>query len=94
MASPNTRPDDMPRFYCPASLAPGHTVELPAPVAHHLHVLRMEVGDALTLFDGRGGQYAATLAEIGKKRASAVVQAFEDVEAELPYAITLAQGLP
>lgn len=84
----------MPRFYCPASLAPGHTVELPAPVAHHLLVLRMEAGDALTLFDGRGGQYAATLSEVGKKRASATVQAFEDVEAELPYAVTLAQGLP
>ncbi|MGG7603623.1 16S rRNA (uracil(1498)-N(3))-methyltransferase [Massilia sp. BKSP1R2A-1] len=84
----------MPRFYCPASLAPGHTVELPAPVAHHLHVLRMEAGDALTLFDGRGGQYAAQLAEVGKKRASATVQSFEDVEAELPYAVTLAQGLP
>jgi 16S rRNA (uracil1498-N3)-methyltransferase len=54
----------------------------------------MEVGDTLTLFDGRGGQYTAVVAEIGKKRASAAVQAFKDVEAELPYAVTLAQGLP
>jgi 16S rRNA (uracil1498-N3)-methyltransferase len=84
----------MPRFYCPPPLSPGHTIELPAPVAHHLHVLRMQPGEALTLFDGRGGQYVARIVEIGKKRASAAVEAFEDVETELPYAVTLAQGLP
>jgi len=84
----------MPRFYCPSRLSTGHTIELPTAVAHHLHVLRMQPGEALTLFDGNGGQYAAQLAEIGKKRASATVVAFEDVEKELPYAVTLAQGLP
>jgi len=67
---------------------------LPAPVAHHLHVLRMQPGATLTLFDGRGGQYTATLAEIGKKHASAHVDTFVEVEVELPYAVTLAQGLP
>ncbi len=84
----------MPRFYCPPPLIAGQTIELPTAVAHHLYVLRMQPGDELTLFDGRGGQYHAVLAEIGKKRASATIDAFEDVEAELPYAITLAQGLP
>lgn len=84
----------MPRFYCPAPLAAGATVDLPEAVAHHLHVVRMQPGDALTLFDGRGGQYAAVLADIGKRRASATVQAHDPVEVELPYAITLAQGLP
>jgi len=84
----------MPRFYCPPPLSTGHLVALPAPVAHHLHVLRMQPGAALALFDGRGGQYTATLAEIGKKHASAHIDAFEDVEVELPYAVTLAQGLP
>jgi len=84
----------MPRFYCPPPLATRQTSALPAPVAHHLHVLRMQPGAALTLFDGRGGQYAATLAEIGKKHASAHIDAFQDVEVELPYAVTLAQGLP
>ncbi|SFC03921.1 16S rRNA (uracil(1498)-N(3))-methyltransferase [Massilia yuzhufengensis] len=84
----------MPRFYCPAPLATGATVDLPESVAHHLHVVRMQPGAALTLFDGRGGQYAAVLADIGKKRASATVLAHEAVEVELPYAVTLAQGLP
>ena len=84
----------MPRFYCPQPLRPGATVDLPESVAHHLHVVRLQPGAALTLFDGSGGQYAATLAEIGKKRASALVGEHEAVEVELPYAVTLAQGLP
>jgi len=84
----------MPRFYCPQPLASGATVDLPESVAHHLHVVRMQPGEALTLFDGRGGQYAATLGEIGKRRASAMVGAHEPVEVELPYSLTLAQGLP
>ena len=84
----------MPRFFCPQPLTSGATVDLPESVAHHLHVVRMQAGAVLTLFDGRGGQYAATLLEIGKKRASATVEAFEPVEVELPYSVTLAQGLP
>ncbi|WP_313034394.1 16S rRNA (uracil(1498)-N(3))-methyltransferase [Massilia alkalitolerans] len=84
----------MPRFYCPAPLVTGATVDLPETVAHHLHVLRMQPGDALTLFDGSGGQYAATLADIGKRRASALLGAHDPLDVELPYALTLAQGLP
>ncbi|CAN7541236.1 16S rRNA (uracil(1498)-N(3))-methyltransferase [Massilia sp. LjRoot122] len=84
----------MPRFYCPQPLIAGATVDLPESVAHHLHVVRMQAGDALTLFDGHGGQYDATLAEIGKRRASATIGAHDAREAELPYAVTLAQGLP
>ena len=84
----------MPRFYCPQPLAAGAIVDLPDAVAHHLHVVRMQPGDALTLFDGRGGQYRASLLDVGKKRASAQVEEHEAREAELPYAIMLAQGLP
>jgi 16S rRNA (uracil1498-N3)-methyltransferase len=84
----------MPRFYCPQPLAEGITVELPEGVAHHLHVVRLQPGAELTLFNGEGGQYRALLAETGKRRATALVGAFEPAEAELPYSVTLAQGLP
>ena len=84
----------MPRFYSPQPLAVGATVDLPESVVHHLHVVRLQPGAALTLFDGRGGQYRATLLETGKKRASATVDAFDDIDVELPYSVTLAQGLP
>lgn len=84
----------MPRFYCPQPLAAGLTVDLPEAVAHHLHVVRLQPGATLTLFNGEGGQYRATLSESGKRRATATVDAFEDVEAETPYSVTLAQSLP
>jgi 16S rRNA (uracil1498-N3)-methyltransferase len=84
----------MPRFYCPQPLIVGASVELPDAVAHHLHVVRLQPGAALILFNGEGGQARATLLETGKRRATAQVEALEDVEVELPYAVTLAQGLP
>jgi len=84
----------MPRFYCPQPLVNGSTVELPEAVAHHLHVVRLQPGAALTLFNGEGGQYRATLVETGRRRATAIIDGHEALEAEAPYAVTLAQGLP
>lgn len=84
----------MPRFYCPQPLVIGSTVDLPEAVAHHLHVVRLQPGAALTLFNGEGGQYRATLVESGKRRATAVIDGHEPIEAEAPYPVTLAQGLP
>ena len=84
----------MPRFYCPQPLVNGSTVELPEAVAHHLHVVRLQPGAALTLFNGEGGQYRATLVETGKRRATAVIDGHEAIDAEAPYPVTLAQGLP
>jgi 16S rRNA (uracil1498-N3)-methyltransferase len=84
----------MPRFYCPQPLLAGSIVDLPETVAHHLHVVRQQAGDELVLFNGEGGQARARLTEIGKRRASAEIVAVEAVDVELPYSITLAQGLP
>jgi 16S rRNA (uracil1498-N3)-methyltransferase len=84
----------MPRFYCPQPLIPGAIVDLPEAVAHHLHVVRQQPGDEVVLFNGEGGQVRARLIEIGKRRASAEAVAFEAVDVELPYSVTLAQGLP
>ncbi|GGX85179.1 16S rRNA (uracil(1498)-N(3))-methyltransferase [Massilia dura] len=84
----------MPRFYIDAPLACGQLLDLPAEVAHHIHVVRLAPGDTLTLFNGAGGQYDAVLTEVGKKKATAELRAFDPREAELPYPVTLAQGLP
>ena len=84
----------MPRFYCPIPLALGLTVRLPDHVAHHVQVLRMQQGDLVTLFNGTGGEYTASLSLIEKKSVSVLLKAFSPREVELPYAITLAQALP
>lgn len=84
----------MPRFYYPGPLAIGATLALPEQVAHHVNVLRLAGGEQITLFNGQGGEFTATLAEIDRKRASVEIKTFSPREVELPYAITLAQALP
>lgn len=84
----------MPRFHCPQPLVPGSLVDLPEAVAHHLHVVRHQSGDELVLFNGEGGQARARIADIGKRRASAEILALEAVDVELPFRVTLAQGMP
>ncbi len=84
----------MPRFYYPQALALGALITLPEAVAHHVQVVRLAQGDIITLFNGEGGEYSASLVAIEKKRVSAEVKAFTPREAELPYALTLAQALP
>ncbi|OGB24657.1 MAG: 16S rRNA (uracil(1498)-N(3))-methyltransferase [Burkholderiales bacterium RIFCSPLOWO2_02_FULL_57_36] len=84
----------MPRFYCAQSLSIGQLVDLPDQLAHHVQVLRLAPGDLITLFNGESGEYTATISFVGKKSVSAEVKTFSPREAELPYAITLAQALP
>lgn len=84
----------MPRFFCPQPLVIGGIVTLPDHVAHHVHVVRLTIGDRVTLFNGEGGEYTATISTIEKKRVTAEIKLFEPREVELPYAITLAQALP
>ena len=84
----------MPRFYFPGPLAVGSFIDLPDQVAHHIHVIRLTAGDTITLFNGEGGEYDATLVQADRKHASAKIKAFSPREAELHYSITLAQALP
>lgn len=84
----------MPRFYCPEALSIGADITLPDAVAHHVQVLRLILGTPITLFNGEGGEYTATLTCIERKHVSAQVKLFSPREVELPYAITLAQALP
>jgi 16S rRNA (uracil1498-N3)-methyltransferase len=84
----------MPRFFCPHPLALGALITLPDAAAHHVQVLRLAPGDIVTLFNGEGGEYSASLVALEKKRVSAEVKAFNPREAELPFALTLAQALP
>ena len=86
-----------PRFHVPASLsaeAVGSEWALPDPATHHaLRVLRLAVGDAVTLFNGAGGEFAATLTRADKRSAWVRLEAFDPVEREAALAITLVQGI-
>jgi 16S rRNA (uracil1498-N3)-methyltransferase len=83
-----------PRFHCAVALAAGSGFALPAGAARHVQVLRMQPGDALTLFDGRGGEYAATIERMGRSEVAVQVGAHSAVEREAPRAVALAVGMP
>jgi len=87
----------VPRFFVPPPLSPalvGESMPLPAAAAHHaVRVLRLAVGDALTIFDGGGGEYAATLARTQRSGVDVRIDAFDPIERESPYAIALAQAV-
>ena len=86
-----------PRFFLPTPLAHvprGEEVALPDTVGHHAaRVLRLPAGSRIVLFDGRGGEYVATLTRLDKRGAFASLDAHVAVERESPVAVTLAQGV-
>ncbi|BBP05901.1 ribosomal RNA small subunit methyltransferase E [Sulfuriferula plumbiphila] len=84
----------MPRFYLPDTLAPDTLITLPDACAHHAaRVLRLTAGDAVTLFNGQGGEWAGNIHHIGKREVEVHVDARQDVERETPLRVTLAQGV-
>ena len=84
----------MPRFYCPAPLATGATLDLPVGPARHVQVLRMQPGQTITLFNGQGGEFEATIERMGRSDVAVVVGAHDPVEREAARAVHLVLGMP
>ncbi|MGH6611639.1 MAG: 16S rRNA (uracil(1498)-N(3))-methyltransferase [Burkholderiaceae bacterium] len=80
------------RFFIDAPLATGAAIVLPKPVAHHAtRVLRLRDGASIVLFNGSGGEFAATLStDDGKTQA--LVGTHESIERESPLDVTLIQS--
>jgi 16S rRNA (uracil1498-N3)-methyltransferase len=82
------------RFFCPPPLVAGAEVALPSGAAHHAsQVLRLRIGDAVTLFDGEGGECDAQIARVTPRAVSLRVIERRAVERESPLQITLVQSL-
>lgn len=61
----------MQRLYVPDDIAEGRAVEPDAPQIHYLlNVLRLGDGAEILLFNGRDGEWRATLTQAGKRKAS------------------------
>lgn len=84
----------MPRFHCPADLAPGAELALPPGAARHVQVLRMQPGESITLFNGAGGEWTATITRMGRSDVQVIVQTHDPIEREAPRAVHLALGMP
>lgn len=82
----------MSRFYADIPLSIDMIIELPEMVFHHwTRVLRANVGDQATFFNGLGGEYVVELIEINKKNAHARVISVESIDRTEPYFVTLGQ---
>ena len=82
------------RIHVPGELAPNSEIVLPAQAAEHLtRVLRLEAGAALTVFNGRGGEYPAVLGARQGKTVTARLGNHDAVARESPLDITLLQGV-
>jgi 16S rRNA (uracil1498-N3)-methyltransferase len=84
----------VPRFYLDAPLRAGGVSTLPEDAAHHaVHVLRLHEGDEVTLFNGRGGEFAARIASMQRLRISIDLLQHRAIERESPLRITLVQAV-
>ena len=84
----------MPRFYCPAPLQPDALLNLPPQAARHVQVLRMQPGQALTLFNGEGGEFAATVTQRGRSEVQVRISIHQPLDRVPCRAVTLALGMP
>jgi 16S rRNA (uracil1498-N3)-methyltransferase len=84
----------IPRLYLPLPLTVGATVRLDDNAFNHaVRVLRLKPEAALILFNGRGGAFAATLADVSKREAWARLLEFLPGEVESPLRVILGQGI-
>lgn len=82
------------RLYVDTPLQTGATLLLPPAAARHAQVLRLQPGAGLTLFNGLGGEWAATVTRMGRSEVEVMLGAHDGVERELPGSITLALAMP
>ncbi len=83
-----------PRFFIARPVQAGDAFALPAGPARHVQVLRLQPGAAITLFNGEGGEWAATVTQMGRSEVSVQLGAQTSVDRELPLPVTLALGMP
>ena len=84
----------MARIYTSQTLIAGQTLELePGPSRHLASALRLEAGDSFILFNGDGGEYAATIDLLQKKSVTAVLGERIENSVESPLSIRLGIAL-
>jgi 16S rRNA (uracil1498-N3)-methyltransferase len=82
------------RGYVDAPVAAGKRLVVAGSAANHItRVLRLRNGDALTVFDGSGGEFGARIEEFRKDSVLVSVEDHRPLDRESPLPITLAQGI-
>lgn len=84
------------RYYVPDPIPASGAFELPESEAHHaLSVMRLKVGDELTIFDGRGNQAAVKVIGVGRRSIECQLCApWETIDRERSRPLHVAIPLP
>jgi len=82
------------RLYIDTPLVQGTDLALPEGAARHAMVRRVQPGQVLTLFDGRGADWAAEVLAVTRNSVSVHVGAPQVVQRELQLPVTLALAMP
>jgi 16S rRNA (uracil1498-N3)-methyltransferase len=79
-------------------LSSGTLIALTGATARHVQVLRLQPGDAITLFGGgpgaSGGEYEASIARMGRSEVEVRIGAHHAIEREASVEVHLALGMP
>jgi 16S rRNA (uracil1498-N3)-methyltransferase len=82
------------RFFSPHPITAGGMM-LDGPEAHHLlHVMRAAVGDEVTLFDGTGAEFKATVETLRRTDAELRIIERREIDRELPFELVVGVALP
>ena len=82
------------RVFTDQPLTTGEAVTLDEIASRHLTtVLRLKAGDPISLFNGQGGEFLATLNQCNSKQVTASITDFTDTERESPLRIHLGIGM-
>lgn len=82
------------RFFADTPIS-GEQAELHGPEAHHaIHVMRLGVGDSITLFDGSGTEFDAQVEKLDRRSLRLSILERRMVDRELPFKLSLAVALP
>ncbi|MEY2994968.1 MAG: hypothetical protein RL357_1903 [Pseudomonadota bacterium] len=83
-----------PRIFSQHSLSEHLELELDDKAAKHIQVLRMQPSQAVTLFDGRGGEYESHIVAMHKSGVRVLVGTHHPIEREPWHAVHLVIGMP
>ena len=75
-------------------MAAGAALSLPEGTARHVQVLRLQPGHQITLFNGQGGEWNATITRMGRSDVEVTLGAHRLDEREAGRAVQLALGMP
>jgi 16S rRNA (uracil1498-N3)-methyltransferase len=82
------------RLYTPANLATSKQIELDDENGHYVRtVLRLKKDDEIILFNGAGGEYLGTVAEVSRKAVLIQINKWMDRSVESPLSVALGLGI-